>query len=98
MNPAKSVYAVRAAISSRVRDGSISSSVSGSTEPSRCTCNSACGSIQCHNNGVPAVDSFPSLTSFELHLHAEGSHHESYRMLGAHLVQDHGLSGVRFAV
>ena len=35
-----------------------------------------------------------SLTSFELHLHSEGTHHESYRMLGAHLFP----GGVRFAV
>ncbi len=35
-----------------------------------------------------------SLTSFELHLHSEGTHHESYRMLGAHLFRE----GVRFAV
>ena len=31
-------------------------------------------------------------------MHAEGSHHESYRMLGAHLVHDNGAAGVRFAV
>jgi 1,4-alpha-glucan branching enzyme len=35
-----------------------------------------------------------SLSSFELHLHSEGTHHESYRMLGAHLFPE----GVRFAV
>ena len=34
------------------------------------------------------------LTPFELHLHAEGTNHESYRTLGAHVVDD----GVRFAV
>ena len=39
-----------------------------------------------------------SLTSFELHLHGEGTHHESYRMLGSHLVREAGLKGVRFAV
>jgi 1,4-alpha-glucan branching enzyme len=38
------------------------------------------------------------LTPFELHLHGEGTHHESYRALGAHLVSDGNLAGVRFAV
>jgi 1,4-alpha-glucan branching enzyme len=38
------------------------------------------------------------LTSFELHLHGEGTHHESYRMLGSHLVREEGSEGVRFAV
>ena len=39
-----------------------------------------------------------SLTPFELHLHAEGTHHESYRMLGAHPVREGDVKGVRFAV
>ena len=39
-----------------------------------------------------------SLTPFDLHLHAEGTHHESYRMLGAHPVSDGEVRGVRFAV
>ena len=39
-----------------------------------------------------------SLTSFELHLHGEGTHHESYRILGAHLVREGDVQGVRFAV
>ena len=38
------------------------------------------------------------LTPFELHLHAEGTNHESYRMLGAHLTTWEGVAGVRFAV
>jgi 1,4-alpha-glucan branching enzyme len=38
------------------------------------------------------------LTPFELHLHAEGTHHESYRMLGAHPVREGDVQGVRFAV
>ncbi|MDP8990719.1 MAG: 1,4-alpha-glucan branching protein GlgB, partial [Acidobacteriota bacterium] len=38
------------------------------------------------------------LTPFELHLHAEGTHHESYRMLGAHPVREGDVKGVRFAV
>ncbi|HEV8147941.1 MAG TPA: 1,4-alpha-glucan branching protein GlgB [Bryobacteraceae bacterium] len=38
------------------------------------------------------------LTPFELHLHAEGTLHESYRSLGAHVVEIDGVSGVRFAV
>src|SRR5258706_2862277 len=45
MNPAKSVYEVAAAIVSGVREGSSSRSVSGSTDPSRCRCNSAFGAI-----------------------------------------------------
>jgi len=38
------------------------------------------------------------LTPFELHLHAEGTHHESYRMLGAHPVREGDVKGVRFPV
>ena len=40
----------------------------------------------------------PLLTPFELYLHAEGTNHESYRTLGAHLVECEGVAGVRFAV
>ena len=40
----------------------------------------------------------PLLTSFELYLHGEGTNHESYRTLGAHLVESEGVTGVRFAV
>jgi 1,4-alpha-glucan branching enzyme len=40
----------------------------------------------------------PLLTDFDLHLHAEGTNYESYRSLGAHLVDCDGVSGVRFAV
>ena len=48
---------------------------------------------------MPDENSRPSLapralTPFELHLHAEGTHHESYRTLGAHIAE----GGVRFAV
>jgi len=38
------------------------------------------------------------LTPFDLHLHAEGTHHESYRMLGSHLVREGDTRGVRFAL
>jgi 1,4-alpha-glucan branching enzyme len=38
------------------------------------------------------------LTPFDLHLHAEGTHHETYRMLGAHLVREGDTRGVRFAL
>jgi len=38
------------------------------------------------------------LTPFELYLHAEGTNHESYRTLGAHLMEVEGVAGVRFAV
>jgi len=40
----------------------------------------------------------PLLTSFDLYLHAEGTNHESYRMLGAHFVRSEGVEGIRFAV
>src|SRR5258705_4708205 len=40
----------------------------------------------------------PQLTSFDLHLHGEGTHFESYRTLGAHLVRSETVRGVRFAV
>src|SRR5260370_634509 len=40
----------------------------------------------------------PLLTDFELHLHGEGTNFESYRTMGAHLVECDGASGVRFAV
>jgi 1,4-alpha-glucan branching enzyme len=40
----------------------------------------------------------PLLSSFELHLHGEGTNFESYKTLGAHLVQCDGVPGVRFAV
>ena len=40
----------------------------------------------------------PLLTSFELHLHGEGTNHESYRTLGAHPVACEDVAGVRFAV
>jgi 1,4-alpha-glucan branching enzyme len=38
------------------------------------------------------------LTSFELHLHGEGTNYESYRTLGAHEIECEGVAGVRFAV
>jgi len=40
----------------------------------------------------------PLLSSFELHLHSEGTHFEAYNMLGAHLVEVEGVRGTRFAV
>ncbi|MEP7352948.1 MAG: 1,4-alpha-glucan branching protein GlgB [Acidobacteriota bacterium] len=40
----------------------------------------------------------PLLTDFELHLHGEGTNFESYRTMGAHVVECEGVSGVRFAV
>jgi 1,4-alpha-glucan branching enzyme len=47
---------------------------------------------------VQATESPLSLTPFELHLHGEGTHYQSYRTLGAHLVGDGSVTGVRFAV
>jgi len=42
---------------------------------------------------------FPQLlTDFELHLHSEGTHFESYNTLGAHLMELNGVAGTRFAV
>ncbi len=42
---------------------------------------------------------FPQLlTDFELHLHSEGTHFESYNTLGAHLIELNGVAGTRFAV
>ncbi len=40
----------------------------------------------------------PLLTDFDLHLHGEGTHYESYNTMGAHLVECDGVPGVRFAV
>jgi 1,4-alpha-glucan branching enzyme len=40
----------------------------------------------------------PLLTDYDLYLHGEGTHHESYNTMGAHLVQSKGVAGVRFAV
>jgi alpha-1,4-glucan:alpha-1,4-glucan 6-glycosyltransferase len=40
----------------------------------------------------------PLLTDHDLHLFQEGTLHLMYRMLGAHPITLHGISGVRFAV
>ena len=40
----------------------------------------------------------PILTDFDLHLHGEGTHFESYKKLGAHITTCDGVPGVRFAV
>jgi len=40
----------------------------------------------------------PLLTDFDLYLHAEGTHYESYNSLGAHVVESLGVKGVRFSV
>ena len=40
----------------------------------------------------------PLLTDFDLYLHGEGTHYESYNTMGAHLVTSKGVAGVRFAV
>ncbi|MEQ1885737.1 MAG: 1,4-alpha-glucan branching protein GlgB [Bryobacteraceae bacterium] len=51
---------------------------------------------------MQAVESAPLLTPFELHLHGEGTHYESYRMMGAHVLRagdpQTGTEGVRFTV
>src|SRR5712691_2400037 len=99
MKLSKSVKDVAAPISSRVSDGSSSRSVSGSTDPSRCRCNSAFMFIPAIIiTAMAQVDFPPLLTSFELYLHGEGTNYESYRTLGAHLIECEGVAGVRFAV
>jgi 1,4-alpha-glucan branching enzyme len=40
----------------------------------------------------------PLLTSFDLHLHGEGTQYESYGTMGSHFVEVEGVAGVRFAV
>jgi 1,4-alpha-glucan branching enzyme len=40
----------------------------------------------------------PLVSEFDLHLHSEGTQYESYRTMGAHLVECDGVAGVRFAV
>ena len=40
----------------------------------------------------------PLLTDFDLYLHGEGTHFESYRKLGSHVTTCAGVAGVRFAV
>ena len=54
------------------------------------------------NGDQPEVEDpyrFPPLVSeFDLHLHSEGTQYESYRTMGAHLVECEGVAGVRFAV
>src|SRR3984893_18334833 len=40
----------------------------------------------------------PVISEFDLHLHGEGTQYESYRTMGAHLVECDGVAGVRFAV
>jgi len=54
------------------------------------------------NGGSEEIDDpyrFPPLLSdFDLYLHAEGTHYESYNTLGSHLVESLGVRGVRFAL
>ena len=40
----------------------------------------------------------PLLSDFDLHIHAEGTQYESYRVMGAHVVKCDSVPGVRFAV
>ena len=40
----------------------------------------------------------PLLTSFDLHLHGEGTFYESFESMGAHIATCAGVPGVRFAV
>src|SRR5579862_2718339 len=40
----------------------------------------------------------PLISDFDLHIHGEGTQYESYRTMGAHLVECDGVHGVRFVV
>jgi 1,4-alpha-glucan branching enzyme len=40
----------------------------------------------------------PLISSFDLHLHSEGTNYETYNMLGAHLLEVEGVRGARFSV
>lgn len=40
----------------------------------------------------------PLLSSFDLHLHAEGTNYQSWHSMGAHMTEVDGIPGVRFAV
>ena len=40
----------------------------------------------------------PLISEFDLHIHGEGTQYESYRTMGAHVVECDGVPGVRFAV
>ncbi|MGO9258334.1 MAG: 1,4-alpha-glucan branching protein GlgB [Bryobacteraceae bacterium] len=40
----------------------------------------------------------PQISDTDLYLHTEGTLHEAYRTLGAHLAESEGAAGVRFAV
>src|SRR2546423_5306899 len=40
----------------------------------------------------------PLLTDYDIHLHGEGTHYESYNTLGAHLATVEAVAAVRFAV
>lgn len=40
----------------------------------------------------------PLLSSFDLHLHAEGTNYQSWHSMGAHITAVDGIPGVRFAV
>jgi 1,4-alpha-glucan branching enzyme len=40
----------------------------------------------------------PQLTDFDLYLHGEGTHFETYSKMGAHLTESEGVPGARFAV
>src|SRR5271157_255590 len=40
----------------------------------------------------------PQISDTDLYLHGEGTLHEAYRTLGAHLAESDGVKGVRFAV
>ena len=59
-------------------------------------------SVHLWNGGIELIDDpyrFPPLlTDFDLYLHGEGTHYESYNTLGSHIVESLGVQGVRFSV
>src|SRR5262245_8618319 len=90
MNPAKSLWENVASISSRVSDGLISRSVSGSTEPSRWRWSSA-RFIPAHDNGCPPPPSRAGLHALiavvkaqEIQAIIEGRHRDPFAVLGPH--------------
>jgi len=53
------------------------------------------GGTDSSNGSIPS-DVF--ITDYDIHLFREGNHFHLYKKLGSHLVVEHGVAGVRFAV
>ena len=66
-------------------------------DPGSYGCGSRCGTAT--HIEIEDPYRFPRLISdFDLHIHGEGTQYESYRTMGAHMVECQGVPGVRFAV